>query len=244
MKKREWLLLGFTVCIGFFLACQVQISNGQKLYVSPKVLDDYAIAIESEKQSLEQIEQRIHEAGYKLKEYEAYEAEEDDDNSKMQAETKEKLDYYKLVSQSTPVNGQGISIHIDDGTRELYEGESPNNILVHDGDLLVIINDLIEAGAEAISVNGHRITNNSSISCSGYTVRINGQFEARPFRIDAIGDANRMASNLLGTGGTGTILKDYGLQFKVTIKDELSIPAYTEDRNYRYMTITKEGETN
>lgn len=242
MKKSGWFLIAFSVLIGFFLASQAQISNGQKLYVSAKVLDDYKTTIDSERQSTEQIRQRIQEAEERLKEYETY-AQQAGDDSLLQ-EAQEKLDYYKLVSHYTDVRGEGVTVYIDDGTRDLMEGESVNNLLVHDADLLVIINDLLESGAEAISVNGHRIASGSSVSCSGYTVRINGQFEARPFRIKAIGDSNRMMANLMGAGGYGTLLKEgYGLVFKVTVEDDLFIPAYPEEKVYRYMTMTKEGET-
>jgi uncharacterized protein YlxW (UPF0749 family) len=115
--------------------------------------------------------------------------------------------------------------------------ENPNDILVHDADLLLIINELKTAGAEVISINGQRIVDESSISCSGYTVRINGQFHARPFIIRAIGDGSRMSAALIGPGGYGTLLKDWGLVFKVTLSDQINIPAYTENRFYKYMRL-------
>jgi uncharacterized protein YlxW (UPF0749 family) len=159
------------------------------------------------------------------------------------------LALFRLASGSVDAIGAGVEIIIDDGTRVLESWENPNDILVHDTDLLLIINELKASGAEAISVNGQRIVDGSSISCSGYTVRINGQFYARPFVVRAIGDGSRMSAALIGPGGYGTLLKDWGLVFRVTLKDDIRIPRYQEPRNYNYMAVVtatdkKEGENN
>jgi Uncharacterized protein conserved in bacteria len=147
-----------------------------------------------------------------------------------------------LISGSTDVHGEGVIVFIDDGTRDLTEGEDPNVVLVHDMDILTIINDLNNSGAEVISVNGQRITNTTSISCSGYTIRINDQFFARPFEIKAIGDSKRMAAILVGPEGYGTLLKDYGVIFKLKIKDDIKISKYPEEQTFNYLTKVKEGE--
>lgn len=238
----KFLTVCFCLAVGFFIATQIQISNGQKLYVSPKIMDEYRVAIESEKQSILQIGERILETENKLEEYKELAAE--DKDTDLFSDMQNKLDEYKLVSHSTAVKGEGVSIYLDDATRDLMEEEPVGNVLVHDSDLLTILNDLFGAGAEAVSVNGHRIANGSSVSCSGYTVRINGQFEARPFRIKAIGASDRLASALLGPDGYGTLLKDYGLIFKLNMEEEVEIPAFPEEHSYRYMLIRKEGETN
>jgi len=109
-------------------------------------------------------------------------------------------------------------------------------------DILTVINELNRSGAEVLSVNGQRVANTTSISCSGYTIRINGQFFARPFEIRAIGDSKRMAAALIGPDGYGTLLKDYGVVFKITISDDLTISKYPEEQTYKYMTKVKEGE--
>ncbi len=154
----------------------------------------------------------------------------------------EELEYYKLISGETAVQGEGVIVLVDDGTRDLFEGEDPNSVLVHDMDILTIINELNRSGAEVLSVNGQRIANNTSISCSGYTIRINDQFFARPFEICAIGDSKRMVAALIGPEGYGTLLEDYGVLFKVTIEDELVIPKYSENQEFEYTTKVKEEE--
>lgn len=249
MKSRIGLIFIFALMVGLSIVVLAQMSNGQRLYVSPKVLDDYRVTIEGEKKDMENLMHLVEETEEKVKEYEALQAANKDISRKLEEQLMQDLALYQMASGSVAAEGPGVEILIDDGTRELEYWENPNDILVHDADLLLIINELKAAGAEIISVNGQRIIDASSIACSGYTVRINGQFHARPFMIRAIGDGSRMSATLIGAGGYGTLLRDWGLVFKVTLSDHITIPAYTEYRAYQYMSVfkaqeAKEGETN
>lgn len=248
MKASSKIML-FLFCFlaGLSLIVLARMSNGQRLYVSPKILDDYRVTIEGEKQDMEKLQEQIAEAGAKLTEYEAKAGDNEALLRHLEGELKRDITLYRLESGAVPAIGPGVEIIIDDGQRELYPWENPNDILVHDSDILLIINDLKASGAEIISVNGQRLVDESAISCSGYTVRINGQFFARPFVIRAIGDGSRMAAALIGPGGYGTVLRDWGLIFKVTVVDDIYIPKYAETRSYKYMQAEaaakiKEGE--
>lgn len=237
MKLRVLGFFVICVLVGFSIIMQARATNGQQLYVSAKAITDYKTTILSEIEDMERIGQLIAETGKKLQEYEALV---DSEDNELQDKLLEELNYYKMISGNTAVQGEGVVVFIDDGTRDLYEGEDPNSVLVHDMDILTIINELNRSGAEVLAVNGQRILNDTSISCSGYTIRINEQFFARPFEIRAIGDSKRMVASLIGPEGYGTLLQDYGVIFKVTIKDDLVIPKYSETQSYRYMTNAKE----
>jgi len=235
MKRTLLFMTIFCFLIGFSAVVLAQTSQGQNLYVSPKILDDYRITIDGEKKDMEKLKVLVEESRSKLSEYEAIVAADRDIGAELKKQLEEDHERYLIASGDAAVKGPGVVVYIDDGKRELESWESPNDILVHDQDILLILNDLKAAGAEAISVNGQRIVDVTSVSCSGYTVRINGQFFARPFRIQAIGDGSRMSAALIGPGGYGTELKDWGLIFKVTVTDDILIPAYTENHGYRSM---------
>ena len=241
MKMRSIGLFLLCAVIGLLIVVQSRTTNGMQLYVSAKAITDYKTTIASEIEDKERIENLITESQKKLQEYKSLA---DSEDSVLKNKMKEELDYYKMVGGKTAVHGEGVVIIIDDGTRDLYEGEDPNSVLVHDMDILTVINELNRSGAEVLAVNGQRITNTSSISCSGYTIRINDQFFARPFEIKAIGDSKRMAAALLGPDGYGTLLQDYGVIFKITIKDDLTISQYTDDETFKYMTKVKKEEKN
>ncbi|MDD2189437.1 MAG: DUF881 domain-containing protein [Eubacteriales bacterium] len=239
MKLRTLGLFIICFAIGFSIIVQARANNGQRLYVSAKTITDYQTTIDSERKETERIDKLTEEAGIKLKEYQALSSGEDNIlKDKLQKEREQ----YKVLSGNADVQGEGVVIIIDDGTRQLYEGEDPNTVLVHDMDILNVINELNRSGAEVLAVNGQRIVNDSSISCSGYTIRINGQFFARPFEIKAIGDSKRMAAALIGPEGYGTLLSDYGVIFKLTIKEDVTIRKFMEYQAYEYMTKVKEEE--
>lgn len=239
MKLRVLGVFTFCLIIGFSMIIVARVTNGQQLYVSAKTITDYETAIKTETEDMDRIHRLIAETGKKLQEYETLAGQDDDE---LRDKLLEELDYYKLISGNTAVRGEGVVVFIDDGTRELYEGEDPNSVLVHDMDILTVINDLNRSGAEVLSVNGQRIANDTSISCSGYTIRINEQFFARPFEIRAIGDSKRMAASLIGPEGYGTLLQDYGVIFRLTIREDIVIPKYAESQTYQYMTKAKEEE--
>lgn len=245
MKKRM-VLITFVICIliGIGLACQMKVSDGQRLYVSPKTIEDYKTTINSEKEEIKKLQDLIGETKLKLENYEKVTPSDGQSEAKIKQSLADEVEKYQIASGKKKVKGSGVEVVIDDGTRELSYGENINNLLVHDLDIIMIINELNRCGAEAVSVNGQRITANTAISCSGYTVRINGEVYARPFKIKAIGDGKRMAAALVDPDGYGTSLKNWGVQFEVRLKDDLTIDAVSKDYVYKYMNKLQKEETN
>ncbi|WP_312094794.1 DUF881 domain-containing protein [Aminipila sp.] len=236
MRKRM-IWAAFIVCtiIGIGLACQMKISDGQRLYVSPKTIEDYKITINSEREEIKKLQAMVEETEEKLTNYQMAEQPGEQSQEAFEQSLSDEVEKYKIASGKVQVKGAGVEVIVDDGTRELYLGEDVNNLLVHDMDIVMIINELNRCGAEAVSVNGQRITANTAISCSGYTVRINGEVYARPFKIRAIGDGKRMAAALVDPDGYGTSLKNWGVQFEVRLKDDITIDAVSKNYIYRYM---------
>ena len=88
----------------------------------------------------------------------------------------------------TNVTGSGIVIELEDGKSEnSIFGINPSDILIHNDDLMSLLNELRNAGAEAIEINGQRIVNSSAITCEGNIIKINGERIGSPFTIKAIG---------------------------------------------------------
>ncbi|MDO4551912.1 MAG: DUF881 domain-containing protein [Bacillota bacterium] len=242
MKAWMPLIFLFSLGMGFLLVTQSSVSGGQHLYVSASSLDYYAVNIEAEKETIETYRTLLEETRLRLEELESMD--EGDEQEAYLASLQSELELYAMASGSLAVQGPGVSILVDDGEGELMSW-NVNDILVHDLDLLLILNELKYAGAEAISVNGQRIVDSTSITCSGYTVRINGIVYAPPYEIKAIGDSARLSSVLVGPNGYGTLLSEvYDLVFRLTVENNVVIPAYTRARTYQYAEIAREGEGN
>ncbi|MCB6992185.1 DUF881 domain-containing protein [bacterium 210820-DFI.6.37] len=237
MKKRTTAgLLALCFLIGFGIILQARMTDGERLYVSQKTIGDYKAQIQGEKQSLEEIQELTRRAREDLTLYSRA------DGGKLQNALKEELLKNKILAGTQAVRGKGVIITVDDGTGAAETSQELNNLLVHDNDILRIINELKASGAEAISVNGQRIAEHTSISCAGYTVRINGRTYARPFVIQAVGDSTRMTDRLIGVGGYGKELREWGVRFQIQSGSDIRIPALKKEMEYQYMKEEKEDQ--
>jgi len=237
LNRRNIFIFLLCLFVGFGLVIQERVSEGQMLYVSAKALSDYQTTIESEKKAIETTRILASEAREELA---LLENGQGNNSETLVEKLKTERELYGTYVGAYDLMGPGVVITIDDGTRDLFEGEDLNNILVHDADILIVINDLKKSGAEAISVNGERLVETSSVICSGYTVEINGVRYARPFVIRAIGDGKRMVASLIEPGGYGTSLKNWGVLFEMELSDEVFVPAVNQEPRAKYMKKVKE----
>jgi len=160
----------------------------------------------------------------------------------------ERNSYVKLIQQEllsvrafagfVPLEGPGIEIVLNDRKRDsiLFSNSSIYKyFIVHDSDLLNVINELKGAGAEAIAVNGTRIMANSRISCGGPTINVGkyGRFTP-PFVIQAVGDPDRLAASFQQPDSIYHELIAWGLEFKIKKVDRIVIPRYLGDVELKY----------
>lgn len=128
----------------------------------------------------------------------------------------------------TALKGKGIIIKLNDNktlASEVQDGYKWPYI-VHDGDLREIVNDLKNAGAEAISVNGQRIVSTTGITCDGNVVRINGRKLSAPYEICAIGSPEGFVGALTTPGAYIENLEAAGLVEKIEKSNNVEIPKY------------------
>ena len=212
-----------------------------KLYVSSQVLTDLNAKVEGERKNGENLRQRILETEQRIQETKAMM--ENDRSEELLMANRYMAEYYRQISGACALVGPGVEVIIDDSNRDLSIWEDVNDVIVHDSDVLLILNDLFAAGAEAVSLNGHRIIHTSAVSCGGYIVHVNGVPEAKPFRIQAIGDPAILSASMLAPNSYGAFIKD-SVKFQVTAMEEVYIPAYTDGSltNYTYMSVSKEVE--
>jgi len=136
----------------------------------------------------------------------------------------------KMQAGYQKLQGKGVIIELMDSEEEAGDGENPNNLLIHDQDILILLNDLKVAGAEALSVNGQRIVARSEIKCSGATITINGTTYGQPFIIKAIGDPKQLEAAVLSPDSYGDILQQlYHIRLKTEIKDFVEIGAFEKE---------------
>ncbi len=129
----------------------------------------------------------------------------------------------------TPVQGPGIVITIDDTNQSSKNpGDvNPNALITHDVDLLMLLNELRVAGAEALGLNDQRVVNSTAVRCVGPVIYVNNTPISAPFTVRAIGkvDALYGAANL--PYGVIDQLKPLGMRIEIEKRDNIQLPAIT-----------------
>ena len=133
----------------------------------------------------------------------------------------------------TDVEGQGIEIILRETTNEEITQ-------INADDLLVIVNALKLAGAEAISINDERIINmtdivNINANTDDLFVRINGQRILAPYVIKAIGNQAYLESALIGNGGYVDELRTIGHDVTIERNNKITILKYNDEINTKYI---------
>lgn len=136
------------------------------------------------------------------------------------------------------VTGHGLIITVDDSDQISLNDWifDPNYLIVHDTDLINIVNELKNAGAEAISINDQRIVTTSAIECDGNVIKINGVKLGAPFEIKAIGFPETLI-NIDRFGGYTQYLSEerfVNVSIQKLDKEKITIPKYTGIMKFEY----------
>ncbi len=149
----------------------------------------------------------------------------------------EELAQLGVMAGVTAVTGPGIRVEVDDAPDASTDAER-----VLDRDLQHLVNGLWEVGAEAIAINGQRLTVLSAIRQAGGTITVNFRNVSPPFVISAIGDPDTLASEFIDTAGAQRFLVNqsrYGLEFSIDQEGSLSLQSASRS-SVRYATAVAE----
>ena len=163
-------------------------------------------------------------------EKERKEATKDDSTLK---EKEEKIKQGNKLLGLEEVSGPGVIVKLADAKKDINNILDPSSIMVHDLDILSVINELENAGAEAISINDHRILPTSGIICAGNIVEVNGEKVGAPFVIKAIGLPEQLAA-INRPYGYLDILKSYGIRAELRQSNNITIPKHMGTVKFNY----------
>ena len=233
MKKSRIVRIALLMLLGIIVAFQYRIIlTGQK-YMSIKDMYSYSIELESHRMEVEQLKQKRQQLQNQI---DAYRTAKEDETIDYEAFLNSEIESTKAAAGLTALEGPGVVILVSDGTRELGLNENRNRLLVHDLDIRAVVDELRNAGAEAISINGERVVfNKSNIQCTGPTIKVNDQVFAPPYIIQAIGDSEFLESAMNAPGSFTADLTTWGLFVEVDTSVSISIPAYTGFTDYEYL---------
>ncbi|KAE8762689.1 DUF881 domain-containing protein [Georgenia thermotolerans] len=109
------------------------------------------------------------------------------------------------------LEGPGLSVELWDAPQQtdgLAASLPPDALVVHQQDVEAVMNALWAGGAEAMTVQGHRVVSTTGVRCVGNVLHIAGHTYSPPYRIEAIGSPAKLRSALLDSPDVQTYL-DY-----------------------------------
>lgn len=181
------------------------------------------------KQLYKEAEEQYQEKNAKLNEYREKQESGEESEKLIAKELQQSIMYLG----KTNVQGEGIEITIKDIDEDIRfdEGIDP----ISSKDLLIIVDYLKLAGAEAISINGERITNMTDIVDVYNIVFVNQQRILAPYIIKAIGNSASLESTLLGNGGYIEELRKIGFEAEIVRDNNVTIPKYSNEIKQNYI---------
>lgn len=142
-----------------------------------------------------------------------------------------------IMAGLAPIKGPGIEITLVDSKKKLGNDTDTNLYIIHDEDLLKVLNELKAAGAEALAINDQRLIATSEVRCAGPTVTVNNTRIAAPYVIKAIGDPLTMENAINMRGGVAEALSVWGIQLDVKRSNNIVIPGYKNVPNFKYAKL-------
>ena len=235
-KIKQKSVIFLTFVLGIIIAIHVKSLNPSNTSVSLNSIREMENQMNLELIETDNISKLIQQRKVDLAKYEsAYK-----EYGNVKSVIKSEFENSKIAAGFTRVIGTGIIIEIKDSDINLKQGVDPNNIVVHNIDIIMVINDLKIAGAEAISINGERVISLSEIKCSGATITIIGITYGQPFVINAIGNKQFLQAAILEPKSSANFLKVvYNINVNYKISDSVVVPEYYKKIEFKYL---KEGE--
>ncbi|MBO5244507.1 MAG: DUF881 domain-containing protein [Selenomonadales bacterium] len=215
MRKGQLSIALVCVVLGIMLAVQFRATQGIRSNVTYQRIEDLSAQLKAIEQERDGLLEEVHALRQK-------------------SGGSKEIQNIKMGAGIVDLRGPGVVVTIDDSQKIAKAGENPNLYVIHDDDLLKIINELRAAGAEAISVNGQRLIATSEIRCAGPTLSVNNTRYTPPYEILAIGDSKTLDNALKMRGGIVETLRFWGIQVSITKTDNIVVPAYKSSFRFDY----------
>ncbi|MEV7834539.1 DUF881 domain-containing protein [Streptomyces subrutilus] len=144
-------------------------------------------------------------------------------------------DLVALLSGATEVRGPGIKLVVDDAKGASSAGGGPRESAgfsdtgrLRDRDMQKIVNGLWQSGAEAVSINGQRLTALSAIRAAGDAILVDNRPLVPPYEVLAVGDKKRLGAAFQDSADgqyLHVLQENYGIRSTLSPMDEVRLPA-------------------
>ncbi|MCX4913392.1 MULTISPECIES: DUF881 domain-containing protein [unclassified Streptomyces] len=146
-------------------------------------------------------------------------------------------DLVSILSGATDVHGPGVKLVVNDAKEASTGGDGTNpretsgfsdTGRVRDRDMQRVVNGLWESGAEAISVNGQRLTALSAIRAAGDAILVDNKPLVPPYTVLAVGDGQRLSTRFQDSADglyLHALQENYGIRTSISAEDDVRLSA-------------------
>lgn len=136
-----------------------------------------------------------------------------------------------------PLTGTGLVLQLEDSLEPVAPDANEDDYLVGSLDLRIVNDELWAAGAEAIAINGERITPTTAIIDIGPSVLVNSAYLAPPYQVSALGPPDLYARLSASQGWADFLVaraQTYGIRIQFAEPETVDIPAFAGTVTLRY----------
>lgn len=221
-------LAGALLVLGFLIAAQLAAEGPRIRYTSQERAPLIETAVELQAQQ-DALQDQILELRTRIRELEAGEP----GSEAVVRELNAALEHARIAGGLIQLAGPGIIFRLEDA-------ESPadtTDALVTARDIRTLIQELWLAGAEAIAVNGERVTTGTAVLDIGNAILANSAYLAPPYQVNAIGPSDlyeRLTASPAFLEFVRARIEPYGLRLSFAELESVTVPAYAGTIRSRY----------
>lgn len=141
-----------------------------------------------------------------------------------------------ILAGAVEVHGPGVKLVVDDAKEADQSGDGDaretsgfsDTGRVRDRDMQRVINGLWASGAEAITINGQRLTALSAIRAAGDAILVDNKPLVPPYTVLAVGDGRKLSTTFQNSGDgqyLHALEKNFGIRTSISVEDEIRLPA-------------------
>lgn len=237
--NRRWIIIMLFIVAGFLTGIQFKQDKSSSDIITIRSLYEEQKNIENEQIEITRLQRSLEEQSSKLQSYYL----DDYDIEDIIHSLKQDLKLHRVFAGQEETEGPGIRILMEDSL-QYEENQNENNFIIHNSDILQIINDLRGAEAERIAINGVPISWDTKIDCNGATIKVGNEIFAPPFIIEAIGKPESLENILLDPQGIIQLMRFWDIQISISKQEHILIRALPPSQEYKYLKIVEEEGDN
>jgi len=213
------------LALGFLVAAQLQSEGPRIRYTTQERPPLVETALDLTRRQ-DQLKARIIELSDRIRELENSAAQDDE----LVASLDRQLTEVRTAAGLVALVGPGVVLQIEDASGPIPPDAAPGDYRVSAADLRDLVSELWLAGAEAIAVNGERITPTTAAIDIGSSILVNSAYLAPPYQASAIGPDD-LYDRLTASPGFVRLVQDrvdqFGLRLSFAVLEDVVVPAYS-----------------